>query len=115
MRRFVATFTEATHIAVRIDAAPDLFINDRLAAEAFQMIAEGLSNVRRHTGASSALIRIGRSDGRFILRIENESVDKANPLQFTPRSIKGRAEALGGHARVEDQGDRTAVIVEIPL
>jgi signal transduction histidine kinase len=115
VRRFAAKFAEATNITVEVEAESDVRINDRLAAEAFQMIAEGLSNVRRHTQASSALIRIWLGDGQFRLRIENESVDKARRMGFTPRSIKGRAEALGGEARVEDLDDRTAVVVEIPL
>src|SRR5262249_12277208 len=46
--RFATRFSEATGIAVQVEAEADIQVEDRLAAEAFQMVAEGLSNVRRH-------------------------------------------------------------------
>ena len=116
VRRFVATFTEATHIAVRIEAAADLYINDRLAAEVFQMIVEGLNNIRRHTRAAFASIGLVRQNDYLILRIVNDGADAAVPAHFIPRSIMDRATALGGQAYVEHlAGGATQVTVKIPL
>jgi signal transduction histidine kinase len=116
MRRFVATFTEATHIAVRIDAALDIFINDRLAAEVFQMVVEGLNNIRRHTRAANASIGLAYQNDCLIVRIINDCTDVATPARFIPRSIAERAAALGGQTRVEYvAGGSTQVTVEIPL
>jgi signal transduction histidine kinase len=116
VRRFVATFTEATHIAVQVDVASDLYINDRLAAEVFQMVVEGLSNIRRHTHAARAGIRLASQDDRLILLISNDDVNGIVPASFVPRSISERAAALGGQARVEHiAGGGAQVIVEIPL
>lgn len=55
VRRFAGKFTEATGIAVHIRAETDLRVNDRLAAEVFQMVVEGLSNIRRHTSSAHRL------------------------------------------------------------
>jgi len=114
--RFVATFTETTHIAVQVEAASDLYINDRLAAEVFQMVVEGLSNIRRHTDATCATIGLACQHNCLILRIVNNGADASTPVRFTPQSIAGRAAALGGQVRVEQvTGAGTRVIIEIPL
>jgi signal transduction histidine kinase len=116
VRRFVATYTEATHIAVHIEAAFDLSINDRLAAEVFQMVVEGLNNIRRHTHAANAQIGLACQNDCLIVRIINDGSDGSAPVRFIPRSIAERAAALGGQTRVEHiAGGSTQVTVEIPL
>jgi signal transduction histidine kinase len=114
--RFVTTFTEATRIAVEVDAASELYINDRLVAEVFQMVVEGLSNIRRHTRATSACIKFAREDDCLILKIVNDGADATVPASFMPWSITERASALGGQAHVKNiAGGHTQVTVAIPL
>ncbi|MBV9787155.1 MAG: GAF domain-containing protein [Chloroflexi bacterium] len=114
VKRFAAKFASATGIDVKIQAKPDMHFNDRLAAEVFQMVAEGLSNIRRHTRATTANIMLTRHSDHLILRIENDSQD--GPASFKPRSLTERATALGGRARVEqNDGTCSAVVIEIPL
>jgi signal transduction histidine kinase len=116
VRRFVATFTEATHIAVQVDAASDLYINDRLAAEVFQMVVEGLSNIRRHTHAARAGIGLASQNDHLIMWIANDDTNGVVPTSFIPRSISERAASLGGRARIEHIAEGgVQVIVEIPL
>jgi signal transduction histidine kinase len=116
LHRFASRFSDATCIDVQIRAAEDIHINDRLAAEVFQMVAEGLSNIRRHTQSRRATVQLARQNNCLTLRIENESNNGSAPVSFTPRSLTERAAALGGHARVEQSdGTSTAVIIEIPL
>ena len=116
VRRFVSKFSDATGIAARIEVESDIQISDRLAAEAFHMVSEGLSNIRRHTQAREAKITLACANGHLILRIENGADSSANTQQFTPRSITERAISLGGQSRVEQRNDGSStVIVEIPL
>ena len=91
IQRFIKTFTEATHIDVQLEAAPDLYINDRLAAEVFQMVVEGLSNIRRHTQATSAKIELICQDDSLTLKIINDDAMGSTPAPFIPRSISERA------------------------
>jgi signal transduction histidine kinase len=103
-------------IEVEVKAASEININDRLAAELFQIVREGLSNIKRHTASSKATISILSRNGDMILDIENEASSLEGNNTFTPRSITDRAVALGGRVSVtvSDQG-RTTVSVIIPM
>ena len=115
MQKFSDRFSEATGIAVRLTVAERLTLNDRLAAEIFQLVVEGLSNIRRHSEASAAAVRLSTSDDRLLLQIE----DAGQALQasvFTPKSLTERVEALGGRLRVGTSAmGGAAVTIEIPL
>jgi len=116
IRRFASKFTQATNIVVQVRADADIGVDDRLASEMFQIIVEGLSNIRQHTQSARAFIDMECSDSRLILRIENDGTRGSTPPPFKPRSIAERALSLGGRAYVETFGDiGTSVIVEIPL
>jgi signal transduction histidine kinase len=117
VRRFAARFSTATGITVRIEAECEPRISDRLAAELFQMVVEGLSNIQRHTHSSYATIKLtcSNKNNQIYLHIENDSKEeKAKP--FTPRSLLERVSSLGGRLRVEQhEGSHTTVSIEIPL
>jgi signal transduction histidine kinase len=116
VRRFAAKFSEATGLQVEIQASDDLPIYDRLAAELFQMIEEGLSNVRRHSTSTYAKLDIGIKDGHLEMQLRNERLRRLGEASFTPRSIADRAAALGGKTVVyTDQNHDTVVSVQIPL
>lgn len=108
-------FKEFYDINVTVEAADDFQLNDRLAAEVFQIVSEGLSNVKRHTRANQAAILIYRDAETLFLEIENDNPETAAILDFVPKSIVERAKSLGGTARVENLASHTQVFVEIPL
>jgi signal transduction histidine kinase len=115
VRRFCSRFSEATGIRVDVVTSGHPVRNDRLAAEVFQMVAESLSNVRRHTSAGRCEVRIEVAEDRLRLTVTNDEADPGTP-DFYPRSLGERAAALGGTARVEHhRPDTTAVCVDIPL
>ena len=108
-------FKEFYDINVTVQAADGFHINDRLAAEAFQIVSEGLSNIKRHTKAKQAAIRIYLDAETLVLEIENDNPETYAILDFVPKSIVERAKSLGGTARVENLDSHTKVFVEIPL
>ncbi len=128
IQRFVTRFASVTGINVDVKTRGKIEVNDRLAAELFQIVAEGLSNVRRHALCNEARVEIACEAGRFLLEIKNrrpevtgnsslngESLNGKQPL-FTPRSIVERAAMLGGHTKVSiDDNNYTVVAVAIPL
>jgi signal transduction histidine kinase len=115
VQRHASKFGELYDIEVEVKASPSINLNDRLAAEVFQIVQEGLSNIKRHTASSTATISMITSNGDMILDIENASSSSENKT-FTPRSITDRAVALGGRVSVtaNDEG-RTIVSVIIPM
>ena len=116
VRRFAAKFSEATGLNVEIDGRDDLPVYDRLAAELFQMIEEGLSNVRRHSTSTYAKLEIAIKDGHLEMQLRNERLRRLGEASFTPRSIADRATALGGRTVVyTDKNYDTVVAVQIPL
>jgi len=102
-------------IAVDVEIATTANMNDRLAAEIFQIVREGLSNIRRHTNAAEARIRMSSSNGDIVLDIENDSAADGQS-NFTPRSITERTVALGGRVSVNvSHSGSTVVSVLIPI
>ncbi len=116
VQRHARKFGELYDIEVQVKAPSALNINDRLAAEVFQIVQEGLSNIKRHTASSTATISMMSRNGYMILDIENECSSFENSKNFTPRSITDRAVALGGRVSVTVNDDgRTIVSVIIPM
>jgi len=116
VRRFCARLGEATGIAVEVHSEGPLPVGDRLGAEVLQMVAEALSNVRRHTTSRRAVVRLGVQADRLRLSVENDAAPGGAERGFSPRSITERAGALGGTVRVERTNEGlTAVRIEIPL
>lgn len=102
-------------IDITVSMDGDFSVSDRLAAEVYHVISEGLSNIRKHTSARRGAIRVRCVEGWLCIQIENEGED-VQAADFTPRSISDRAAALGGRAKVlRAIGGRTAVHIEIPV
>jgi signal transduction histidine kinase len=115
VRRFCSRFSSVTGIAVDVVAEGEPAVGQRVAGEVFQIVAEALSNVRRHTDAAHASVRIAAREDQVSVQVENEARPGAGEA-FSPRSLVERAEALGGHvAVVSGAAGRTTVRVEIPL
>lgn len=128
IHRYVDRFASVTGINVEVKAHGKIPVNDRLAAEIFQIVAEGLSNVRRHALCNDASVELMCIDGKLMLQIKNRRPDQNDnagvdesshngrkPL-FKPHSISERAELLGGKTEVSiDKNNYTVVKVFIPL
>lgn len=101
------------NVEVKSDISSQL--KGRIAAEAFQVISEGLSNILRHSAAKRAFVSILCENANLLLQIGNETRDAAEE-HFIPRSISERSKALGGSTFVERGADGyTVVHVTIPM
>ena len=103
-------------VEVEVRSDPEMRVSAQVAAEAFRIISEGLSNVLRHTSARRAFVRLNTSEGWLRLAIGNEAPAAGGaPRSFKPRSISERAISLGGTSFVENSEDgHTIVHVSIP-
>lgn len=116
IRRFASKFAAATGIIVDVVVATEeIGIKDRLAAEIFQMVTEGFSNIRRHTRSPTAEAELDYGKDSFVLNIKNAN-ENGKPARFHPRSLAERAAALGGQLEVyTDDQNQTVVSIRIPL
>jgi len=116
IRRFASKFDQVTGIHVTVTDNTGNFVgNEKLTSEMFQMAAEALSNVHRHTDARSAAVTLNLGRGSIQLEVENERQGEPGPEPFMPESISGRAETLGGKTDVIFEERRTVLRVEVPL
>jgi signal transduction histidine kinase len=123
IERYAERFSKVTGIKVDVAAHGKVKVNDRLAAELFQIVAEGLSNVRRHAFCRDARVEIECKESSLLLQIKNsrprtgERGDSPDGIKsFRPHSIAERAASLGGDTQVfVDDKDYTVVSVGIPL
>jgi signal transduction histidine kinase len=115
LRRQASQMRQFYDVHIAVDTHGELHMSDRLAAEIFQIVNEGMSNICKHTTARHGYIELACSAGQLSVRIENEC--NGHPvLDFTPSSIAERAAALGGVARVQQgRHNNTAVQIVIPV
>ena len=103
-------------IDVQLRCDNDVPVNSRLAGAVLQIVAEGLSNILRHTPAKHAYLALRADVQQLVLEIANESVGDTQAAEFMPRSIDARSRSLGGSSVVErDASGYVIVRVTIPL
>lgn len=117
IRRQARKFTAFYGIATRVIATRDIPVTAALHEQVINIVREGLSNIRRHTSASRATIRVRAASAGLVLELINDDPrGVAARRGFVPRSISERAQELGGRVSVARLGDRrTRVAVELPL
>lgn len=115
LRRQAELVERCYGVRVTVDVQGRLALGDRISAEVLHIVREGLSNICRHTAASSSMVRMHCDDAMLRIEINNDN-GGAMAMPFTPRSISERAAALGGRAYVKQGAvNSTAVCVEIPI
>ncbi|WP_338760081.1 histidine kinase [Massilia sp. METH4] len=115
LRRHIGKVRSFFDVDVTLDARDAPPISDRMAAEVFQVVSEGISNICKHTHARSAQVRIAAQGGQLAIDIGNPADGAVPAAPFLPVSIAERAYALGGHVAVEPSAQRTLLCVRLPL
>ncbi|HSE02427.1 MAG TPA: histidine kinase, partial [Burkholderiales bacterium] len=117
VNRQAERFRRFYQIDVEVKSHVNGQLSNRLAAEAFQIVSEGLSNVLRHTSAKHAFVHILCEEHQLLLKVGNEAPQGPGPAPaFVAWSIQERASELGGTAFTERSVDGyTVVHVNIPI
>lgn len=116
VRRQAARFAQLFGIQVSVEVEGEITVSRRIASEMAHIIAEGLSNIRRHTPSRQASISLGSVGSWLLLNIRNIS-DAQSPRApgFTPVSLTERAAALGGLVDISRDEAGTTVTVRVPM
>jgi signal transduction histidine kinase len=83
---------------------------------AYFVVAEGLANVLKHSGATEATVTISASGSRLRLAITDDGrgFDPGTVRESGLRGLRDRVEALGGHVEIDGRGSGTRLEVLLP-
>ncbi len=116
LREHLGRYRSFYGIDVELRSDKSSALTDRVAAEAYQIVCEGLANIHRHTPAKRAFVELRFKPDSLAIEIGNECAPAVPPIAFVPRSIAERARALGGTTTVElRERGHDVVRVAIPL
>jgi len=123
LREYVDRWKEQTDISTQLIVDGDLQMPNGIELQLIRIIQESLTNVRKHSKATTARIELRRRDDRLHLTIADNGVGFAESNtrsrtvfpRFGLSTMRERAESIGGTFKVEGTpGAGTVVNVEIP-
>jgi signal transduction histidine kinase len=115
LRRQLAQVRAFYDVDVTLDAPGAPLIHDRMAAEVFQIVTEGVSNICKHTRARSASVSLVDAGGELAIDIVNPAGEPgAVAAGFLPKSIAERVRALGGTLDVDADPVQTRLRIRVP-
>src|SRR6266478_375884 len=126
-RWLVDGFSDRSKIQVDLALPPDIGrLPENVEIALFRVVQESLSNIRRHSGATKAQIKLARHDGHVRLEISDNG--KGIPPQLLAKSgrinqvvgvgilgMRERLAQLGGHLDIDSTQAGTTVKVSVPL
>lgn len=123
LREYVDRWKEQTEISTQLIVDGDLQMPNSIELQLVRIIQEALTNVRKHSKATTARIEVRRRDGNLHLLVSDNGVGFAQAARgrtifprFGLSTMRERAESIGGVFNVEGTpGSGTVVTVEIPL
>jgi len=126
LRWYVDGFSERSKIKVDLEI-PVQFgrLSDELEIAIFRMVQECLTNIHRHSGGSSAAIRVLQADHEIRVEVQDQgkgmSLEKLMELNSSGQSgvgfrgMRERMRQLGGSLEIRSDTTGTAVRATLPL
>jgi PAS domain S-box-containing protein len=126
LRWYVEGFAQRSGIEVALDLAPDL---GRLPRDVelmlFRIIQESLTNIHRHSGSRTAVIRIVRHPKEVFMQVRDHGQGISGGLSSNEAStgrvgvgiagMRERVRLAGGHLKIRSRPSGTDVEVRVPL
>lgn len=126
LKWYVEGFAERSKIATELELPTD---QERLPQDyelcLFRITQECLTNIHRHSGSSTALVRLLRSPGEIKLEVSDEGrgldretqskIDAGESVGVGFRGMRERVRHLGGNVEVRSNGKGTTVIATLPF
>ena len=122
---YVEGLAERSHVAITLDIADDVGrLPSDMELAIFRLVQECLTNIHRHSGSKTALIRIGR-DGESVRTEVQDHGKGISPVRLLEiqshgsgvgiRGIRERIRQFHGEIEIESNASGTSVIVSIPM
>jgi signal transduction histidine kinase len=109
LRRYVEVLTADGALDVDLEIDPRIRLAPDEQIEIFRIVQESLANVRRHSGARRALVRISERGGNRSVFVEDDGAGferGGNGAGQGLRNIKARAETIGGAFELRSEPGR---------
>jgi len=122
---YVEGLAERSQIAVTLDVAANLGrLPGDMELAIFRVVQECLTNIHRHSGSKTAVIRVSRTGEavRTEVRDQGKGISPERLLEIQSqgsgvgiRGIRERIRHFHGEMKIESSGSGTSVIVSIPM
>jgi PAS domain S-box-containing protein len=121
---YVEGLAERSHIAITLEVASNVGrLHSDMELAIFRLVQECLTNIHRHSGSKTALIRVTREGG--IVRTEVKDNGNGISPERLPeiraqggvgiRGIRERVRQFHGEMKIESNWSGTSVLVSIPV
>jgi signal transduction histidine kinase len=124
IEEYAARFSDAAKIATTVEASPaarDVRLSPEAQAQAFRIVQEALTNVRKHAAALSARISLDVRDAQLqvVIRDNGRGIGADEEHGGWPRygiqGMRERAAALGGTLELRDTPPGASVELRVPI
>jgi PAS domain S-box-containing protein len=122
LNAYIDGFEKRTGIRTVLEASPDIGrFPAELETDLFRVVQEGLTNIMRHSGSKSAVVRLQKQNGRLGLQIEDrgrgmhgapEGLDKSYGVGLL--GMRERLRQHGGSLTVRSSSQGTTLIAAMP-
>jgi len=118
---YVERFAQRSNIKVRVEVPRDLgrFSPERELA-AFRVVQESLTNVQRHSGSSTVVVRVCKGPSRVCIEVSDpgsgifsDSMTVADGVGIS--GMRERIRELGGLLSIDSDSEGTTVTANLPL
>ena len=119
IRAHATGVADSAKLAIRVHAAPEVEtarLDPEVETQAFRIVAEALTNVRKHAGARRVTVDLRTADGRLTVTVRDDGRGFASggPPDGRPhyglRSMSERAAGIGGTLDWENAPDGGALV-----
>jgi signal transduction histidine kinase len=124
-RWYIQGLSERSGLEITLDVPEDF---KRLSREMelvmFRLVQESLTNIHRHSGSKSAVIRLARNGGSVSLEVQDSgkgiSAEKLSEIQSQGsgvgiRGMRERSRHFGGHMMIESNHKGTKISFQFPV
>jgi signal transduction histidine kinase len=121
LRWYIDGFAGRSKIDTKLDLAADL---ERLPKDyelcLFRIAQECLTNIHRHSGSQTALVRLSRTPRAITMEVKDQGCGVKLDADGKPASgvgllgMRERLKQLGGSLEIQSNGNGTAVIATLP-
>jgi signal transduction histidine kinase len=111
------TLARRSSVPVQLQVGSEGRLPELVEVTAYYVVAEALTNVAKHAGASVVQVQVDTDDGLVRLDVRDDGVGGADPARGTGLvGLKDRVEATGGTLRVQSPpGEGTSLLIELPV